>query len=79
MQLWPSYYLREVLTGSLPLKDAPPAVQSWARLEIHDGAMAVINAGGIEKRRAMLQRIPASVRPYVEERVRELWKASHDT
>lgn len=77
MHLWPSHYLYEVLSGRMGMKDAPEAVQSWARLEIHNGAMAVMNAGGLEKRRAMLARIPARVRPYVEARVRELWSASN--
>lgn len=70
---WPSKWLREVLTGNVPMKDAPDSVQSWARLSIHEGAMAVMNAGGIEKRREMLSRIPAPIRPFVEARVRELW------
>ena len=58
----------------MALENAPPSVQSWARLEIHDGAVAVMNAGGLEARRAMLQRIPAKIRPHVEARVMELWK-----
>ncbi len=76
MHLWPSHYLRQVLMGNMALEDAPAAVQSWARLEIYEGARAVLNAGGLEKRRAMLARIPEKIRPHVEAEVRRLWTTS---
>lgn len=61
----PSVTLRRVLTGDLAMQDAPEAIQSWARLEIHNGAKAIL-ALPFSRRKGALQNIPESVRTYVQ-------------
>ena len=70
----PSYHIARIMAGHEALEDAPEAIQSAARKPIHDAAVEVMNAGGLEARRAMLQRIPTKIRPHVKARVMELWK-----
>lgn len=68
----PSETLNRVLAGVIAMGDAPNSIQSQARLPIYDAAVEILSKPK-EKRRAMLDRIPALVRPYVEAEVIRLW------
>jgi len=70
----PSRQLTKVLAGELALKDAPKAVQSWARLSIHQAAVEIMQIRGRIARRAALERIPETIRPHVRARVEDLWQ-----
>jgi hypothetical protein len=68
--------LAAVLAGHLPLADACPAVQSWARLPIHRHAVRILGLRTIAERRAALEELPETIRGAVEARVLCLW-ANH--
>ena len=55
------------------MRDASPAIQSWARLQIYRGACSVLSLPTIEARRAALARLPPLIRPYVEAETRRVW------
>ena len=66
-------WLQEALSGRIPLTDCPPAVQSWARLSIYEGALEVLKMEWVEDRRRALGKIPPLIRPYIEAEVKRLW------
>ena len=68
----PSEHLHDLLSGAVEPKDTPEAVLSWARLEIYKAAKTVL-AAPKPKRRAMLDKIPASIRPFVEREAKKIW------
>lgn len=70
----PSEQLRQVLSGQIPMESAPAAIQSWARFEIYRGALQVLGLPTKAARQAALQKVPSSVRPYVEAEVLRLWR-----
>jgi len=67
--------LRRVLSGELDMKDAHPAIQSWARFSIYQGAKEVLGLSGTAARRKALAGVPALIRPYIENEVKRLWQA----
>ena len=71
----PSEKLRSLLTGATAWEDADPAIRSWARLTIHNAAKTICDADTRQRRQALLNKIPASIRPHVEARVKYLWHA----
>ena len=70
----PSKQLEDLLTGKTAWDDAPPAIRSWAQLPIYQAAKQIVAAPDKGTRRNMLGRIPANVRPHVENEVKRLWK-----
>lgn len=74
MYKWPSIQLHAVLSGATSWSDASPSIQSWAQLEIHRGAVDILSLPTIEKRRAILQKIPGDIRVLVEAEIMRLWK-----
>ena len=70
----PSEQLDDLLRGKIAWDDAPPAIRSWAQLQIYKAAKQIVAAPDKGTRRNMLGRIPANVRPQVENEVRRLWK-----
>ena len=70
----PSAELQDILEGRARLEDAEPAVQSWARLPIHQAAVEIMQIRSRQARRAALERIPETIRPHVRARVEELWQ-----
>ena len=72
----PSEQLRQVLSGEVDMKDAPEAIQSWARFPIYQAAKQVLAEPEKGNRRNMLGRIPSSVRPYVAAEIMRLHKKS---
>lgn len=70
----PSEHLHDLLSGAVAPKDTPEAVLSWARLSIYQGACEVLAEPDKARRRAMLDKIPESIRPYVEREAKEIWR-----
>jgi hypothetical protein len=74
----PSEQLFAVLSGSVSMDDADPAIRSVAQKPIHDAAVMLIRIEDKTKRLATLQKIPEEMRPYVEKRVAELWDLRYE-
>ena len=75
----PSQHLHDLLSGRVAPQDTPAPVLSWARLEIFNAAKAVIDAPNKDRRRAMLDKIPPTIRPFVEREARKMWEHRNDT
>jgi len=73
----PSQWLDDLLRGKILMADAPEAIQSWARLPIYQAARQIIAEPEAGARRNMLGKIPAPIRPYVEDEVKRLWPNRH--
>ena len=69
----PSVKLAALLTGRTAWEDADDAVRSMARLPIHNAAVMIRDEPSRPRRAAMLAKIPATIRPHVETRVKEIW------
>ena len=69
----PSVKLAALLAGKTAWADADDAVRSMARLPIHNAAVMIRDEPSRPKRAAMLAKIPATIRPHVEARVKEIW------
>ena len=69
----PSVKLAALLAGKTAWADADEAIRSTARLPIHNAAVMIRDEPSRPKRAAMLAKIPASIRPHVEARVKEIW------
>lgn len=69
----PSVKLAALLAGRTAWEDADDAVRSMARLPIHNAAVMIRDEPSRSRRAAMLAKIPASIRPHVEARVKEIW------
>jgi len=70
----PSEHLHDLLSGAVSPADTPDAVLSWARLSIYQAACEVLAAPDKDKRRAMLDKIPPSIRPFVEREAKAIWE-----
>lgn len=68
----PSVKLAALLAGKTAWDDADDAVRSMARLPIHNAAVMIRDEPSRPKRATMLAKIPASIRPQVETRVKEI-------
>lgn len=69
----PSVKLAALLAGKVAWVDADDAIRSMARLPIHNAAVMIRDEPSRPKRATMLAKIPASIRPQVETRVKEIW------
>ena len=74
----PSDQLADFLRGKTRLEDAPDWLRSWAHSQIDSAACQIIAAPDRGTRRNMLGRIPANVRPLVEEQVKKYWPHRHE-
>ena len=70
--------MREVLKGEVHYELAQPAIQSACRLQIYEGACEILRLPDKEARRAALNKLPALIRPYVEEEAMRLWRIQND-
>ena len=61
----PSAQLNDLLTGKIAWEDAQPAIRSWAMLTIHEAAKTIL-AAPKPRRRAMIGKMPATLRPVLE-------------
>ena len=69
----PSVKLAALLAGKTAWTDADEAIRSMARLPIHNAAVMIRDEPSRQRRAAMLAKIPATIRPQVEARVKEIW------
>lgn len=69
----PSQHLADLLSGRVAFADTPPAIQSWAALSIHEGAVSVMRIKDKESRNAALQKVPENLRDFVRAEVVRLW------
>ena len=69
----PSVKLAALLAGKAAWADADDAIRSMARLPIHNAAVMIRDEPSRQRRAAMLAKIPATIRPRVETRVKEIW------
>lgn len=69
----PSEQMAEYLMGKTTFEDTPPAIVSWAQKSIYDAACQIIDEPEKGTRRNMLGRVPAAIRPMVEDQVKSLW------
>lgn len=73
----PSKWLELLLGGQIEWDEAPEAIKSWASKEIFDAAKTILSRGKTkEARQAMLAKIPAKIRPKVEDEIMRLWRLS---
>ena len=68
-----TWWLDNLLSGRMGMDEVPPAVASWSSLFVHQGALEVVLMATKEERAAALAKVPARMRPYVEDEVRRLW------
>lgn len=61
----PSAQLHALLTGATAWDDAQPAMRSWAMRTIHEAAKTIL-AAPKPKRRAMISKLPFTLRPVLE-------------
>lgn len=73
-----TWWLDHLLSGRMSMDEVPPAVASWSSLFVHQGALEVVLMDTKEERAAALNKVPAPVRPYVEEEIRRLWPMRRD-
>ena len=69
----PSVKLAALLAGKTAWADADEAIRSMARLPIHNAAVMIRDEPSRQRRAAMLAKIPATIRPQIEARVKEIW------
>lgn len=69
--MWPSEQLAAYLNGE---SAGSPAIRSWAAIEIWNAAVFVSGLPTLEKRRTALEKIPVTIRPYVKDDMRRIWK-----
>lgn len=62
---WPTEQLQALLSGETQWNEASPAIRSWAAFFIYRVALSILNMPK-EKRRAAIDRTPASIRPHLE-------------
>lgn len=67
----PSAQLNDLLTGKVAWEDAQPAIRSWAMLTIHGAAQTILGAPK-PRRRAMIDKLPPSLRPILEREITRL-------
>ena len=65
MDFRPSAQLHALLTGETAWEDAQSAIRSWAMLTIHGAAKTILDAPK-PKRRAMIDKLPVTLRPILE-------------
>jgi hypothetical protein len=56
------------------MEDEEPGIQSACQLEIFKGAKTILAMKTKDERRRAIGRLPASIRPYVENEVKRLWR-----
>ena len=64
----PNTQLNDLLSGKVTWEDAQPAIRSWAMLTIH-GAANTILAAPRARRRAMIDKLPPTLRPILEREI----------
>ena len=66
-------HLEDLLEGRVAPENADPRILLWAQLMIHKRADQVLALPTTEARRADLDTIPETIRPYVEREAKNLF------
>jgi hypothetical protein len=66
--------LDDLLSGRVSYEDADPRILNWAEFHIHKGACEILSLPTRADRAKALEKVPATVRPYVEREVRRVWE-----
>lgn len=67
------WHLEQLLTGKVTPQGADPRILKWAELFIYQGACDVLRLPTQDDRRKALDKIPSTIRPYVEREAKRLW------
>lgn len=70
--------LDDLLEGRVSPQDADPRILLWAEFMIYKRACAVLDLPDKDARRADLDTIPETIRPFVEREVKKLWTLRRD-
>lgn len=70
--------LNLIMSGSLALESASPAVQSWARKPIYDEATRLLAIEDKKKRQDELAALPENIREYVRNEALRIWRIRID-
>lgn len=73
-----TWWLNQYLSGALDATAIPPAVLSWSRFFIFEGAREIVLMDTREERQSALNKIPKKIRPLIEAEVRRLWEVRFD-
>lgn len=73
----PSAALNDLLRGRVAWRDADPAIRSWAMLTIYHAARTIL-AAPKQQRKAMLAKLPPSIRPVAEKEIIRLHRLTVD-
>lgn len=65
--------LERVMSGSLPLEQASPAVRSWARKPIYDEAVRILALYPKHARLEALAALPANLQEHVRIEAMRIW------
>jgi hypothetical protein len=65
------------MAGQSSYEIAQPAIQSACRLQIYQGACEILKLDQ-PLRKAALEKLPALIRPYIQEEVVRLWRIRND-
>lgn len=65
--------INAVLDGTLPIPQAPPAVQSCVRLPIYHKAVEILDMPR-DKRKDAISQAPAILQPYLEAEIIRVWE-----
>lgn len=68
-----TWWLQRVLSGQIPIEDAPASVQSWSRFHIFEGAREIAKMEYIGDRQAALGKLPPTIRPLVKAELERIW------
>lgn len=69
----PTEQLHAILSGEQEWKQAPEAIQSWARFYVYQAAERICSIPDIQKRRESLAALPDFIRPRIEDEIRRIW------
>lgn len=70
----PSKKLNDFLSGKTSLEDVDKNILTWAEHQVYIAACEIIDLPSKEQRRLALQKIPDTIRPFVEREVIKRWK-----
>lgn len=68
-----TWWLHQYLSGTLDADQIPPAVLSWSRFFIFEGAREIVLMDDKYERIAALAKLPQKIRPLIEAEVKRLW------
>ena len=73
----PSEQINQIMSGRSPYEIAQPAIQSACRIQIYQGACEILKLDQ-PLRKAALEKLPALIRPYIQEEVVRIWRIRND-